>query len=157
MRLVDRMRSELSDGSGFTLVEMLVVLVIISMAYTVAMPRYERSKGAQLQAFTHTLANHLRRARAVSIETGKTAAVSFDMNRQAYALDGDDRAYRFPGNATVSLTTARDVARGDTAARVTIFPDGSSTGAKITIESAGQIMHIGVEWLTGLVSAQVRP
>jgi general secretion pathway protein H len=131
---------------------MLVVLAILSLAYAIAMPGFRRpATGVELQAVAHTLSGHLRAARAAAIVRGKPTVVAFKLDRQLYATEVDGREFRFPSDMGVSLETAREEVRADGLARLVFYPDGSSTGGRISLQRDGRILIIGVEWLTGLV------
>jgi general secretion pathway protein H len=52
----------------------------------------------------------------------------------------------------LSVTSATsDQSSGDIA-RIRFFPDGSSTGGRITLRSGRREWHVNVSWLTGAIS-----
>ena len=51
----------------------------------------------------------------------------------------------------VGITSASMDQAGDGTARIRFFPDGSSTGGRITLESGRRQWHVNVSWLTGAV------
>lgn len=55
-------------------------------------------------------------------------------------------------NAGVVKTSAREDQANATTGRIRFFPDGSSTGGRITLKRGQREWHVNVAWLTGAVS-----
>jgi general secretion pathway protein H len=52
----------------------------------------------------------------------------------------------------LSLTTATSEQLDDVRGRIRFFPDGTSTGGRVTISRDDRKFDITVDWLTGLVA-----
>ena len=57
-----------------------------------------------------------------------------------------------PEDIALELFTARSELESDTVGRVRFFPDGSSTGGRITLSLAERRYMVDVDWLTGRVT-----
>ena len=135
-----------------TLLELLVVLVVLGLALSVVVPSF--SSGSLERAARRAswdLAAALRETRSGAI-TGNTQTV--------FVLDPNARTYRFgrhpeprvlPSDLDVRFLAATSEVASGGGARVRFFPDGSSTGGRITIAAGAVSYAIGVHWLTGRV------
>jgi general secretion pathway protein H len=52
----------------------------------------------------------------------------------------------------LSITSAASDQSGGAIARIRFFPDGSSTGGRITLRSGQREWHVNVSWLTGAIT-----
>ncbi|MGH8184845.1 MAG: GspH/FimT family pseudopilin [Rhodanobacteraceae bacterium] len=137
--------------SGFTLIEMLAVIVLIAIAATVAaVSLHGRSRG-QLQATAQRVAAGLRDTRVRAMATGKPQWFTLDLRTHTFAAPG--RTPRsLPENATLHVTSAAEGSTQPGIARIGYFPDGSSSGGNITLGEAHRSLRVDVDWLTGAVT-----
>jgi general secretion pathway protein H len=54
-----------------------------------------------------------------------------------------------PKGLSISITSAKEDRPNDHTGRIRFFPDGSSTGGRITLQSGKRQWHVNVSWLTG--------
>ncbi|MGH6912897.1 MAG: GspH/FimT family pseudopilin [Geminicoccales bacterium] len=136
---------------GFTLLELLVVLAII--AFVVALvPGYMLRSQPRLDVnvAARAIADGLRRTRGEAILRNRS---------QVFALDVEDRLFR-PGEGTpvqidrtleLSFLTARSELQSESIGQIRFYPDGSSTGGRISVAQGGWQADVRNDWLTGLV------
>lgn len=121
------MKNRFTGIAGFTLIEMIVVLLILSVTIAVVAPRvgssWKRIEDSDfLQEFTETL----KRARLVAISSGRPVAFRLNGQERVYGFENPPRR-PIPLNAEVfSERLERDPATGDF--YITFFPDGSLVG-----------------------------
>ena len=136
-------------AQGFTLVELMVVMVIISLIMALVGTSMARSvSGAEARAATRKLVASLRYTRARAI---------LDKQEQVFLVDIDNRSYQVPGRKQVNLpegvdvtiTTARSEVTSEDVAGIRFFPDGGSTGGHIELTINEREYRINVAWLTG--------
>ncbi|MGJ5153956.1 GspH/FimT family pseudopilin [Bradyrhizobium sp. HKCCYLR1023] len=145
--------SEWQDGTsaGFTLVEMLAVLVILALAAAAAVPMLSRGTGTvSLDAATGELASALRATRAAAIVQNRVMTLSVDVDRRTFGSDVIQPRAFAPGiqaKLTYAAATGSSLAEGG----FRFFPDGSSTGGDLSLELAGRQVRLCVDWLTGTV------
>jgi general secretion pathway protein H len=148
----------LCDDSGVSLLELLVVLGILSFVLVLAMPSIRApSRSVEVRTAAHDLVSYLRSARAAAISRGRPVAVTFDVNNLWYRVETGGNPVRLPGDLSMSLTTARDLARDGSSGRMLFYPDGSATGGRIVLSRNKTSATIGVDWLTGTVRMEDRP
>ncbi len=136
---------------GFTLIELLVVMAVMGILLTVATPIFRRAlPGADLESSSREIASVLREARSIAIRTNQETGVVFDVEASSFAVAGGARQ-RLAGHITLALTTAASEQVSDSAGGIRFFPDGTSTGGRITISGANRVRFVVVDWLTGNV------
>lgn len=143
------LRSEQSGESGFTLIEILVVIVILGLTATLLLARGPaRSSGLEARVAASEVAQTLRLGRSLAIATDRPVVVMLDLFAHRLALDGVERAA-----LPAWLPLAARMVDGAAPRRVTFSfaPDGSATGGVIILGTPGRRILVGVDWLTGRV------
>lgn len=123
---------------GFTLIEMIVVLVVLGLVLGVVMTHGPaRSVRLELDGAARQVAGVLRVARSRAIADDRVVTVTFAPG--LYGLDGD-APHSLPGDVVVE------------GVRVIRFtPDGASSGGQVIVRGGDRQVAIGVDWLTGRV------
>lgn len=136
---------------GLTLLELTVVLVIVSLALAVLVPSLTAGRGVQVEQTGRVVAAVLRRARSAAIASSRERAVLFDVRDRRYSLvEGPSRL--FPTDVTLRLLTAREELVDGGRGYIRFFPDGSSTGGRLTLSVGTHASVVDVDWLTGAVT-----
>ncbi|MGH8354843.1 MAG: GspH/FimT family pseudopilin [Pseudomonas sp.] len=142
-----------SRGRGFTLLELLVVLVIASLAISLVGPAFQRlMPGLTLEAESRKLVAMLRHARSQAILTGTEVTVSQDAESGGLRLSYREQPYILPER--LSLVLEAGPAQGETAAGVTqilFYPRGDSSGGSLELKMEARSEVISVDWLSGRV------
>ena len=139
--------------AGFTLIELLVVTVIMVMAYSLAAPLVSSGvTSAELKASARQLAAGLRKARSEAVARRRETVLSVDLESRRFQLSSDNRLYRFPKDVDVKLFTAQSELINGSAGSIRFFPDGGSTGGRITLTARDRKYEVDVNWLTGQVN-----
>lgn len=134
---------------GFTLIEMLVVLVILGAMLGIVLSRGPvRSARLELDGAARDVATALRAARAQAIARDQTVTVAIDPVRHTLQV-GDARARTLPADYPIAV---RAVHGDKPAGGIAFLPDGSSSGGRVEIAGRGRRVLVGVDWLTGRVS-----
>lgn len=137
---------------GFTLLEMILVLVIAATVAAVAVPNLEPAlANMQLRAATRDIASALRYARGQALSRGREAVFSLDVDRHIYQVSGRRKAYGLPISVQLGLFTAETELSGQGQGSIRFYPDGSSTGGRVSLDAMGKRRLVDVNWLTGAV------
>ncbi|WP_036269252.1 GspH/FimT family protein [Methylocaldum szegediense] len=137
---------------GFTLLEMLLALAVAAALTAIAVPNLTPLLNrAQLTAAARDIASGLRYARGQALAGAREAIFELDVNRKAYRVSGRQKPFSLPDGVRLSLYTAEQEAGEDGIGSIRFFPDGSSTGGRVTLEAAGKKRLVDVNWLTGEV------
>ena len=137
--------------AGFTLFELLVVLTIIALASAVIVPSLVGRSGLEVKRNASELAAGLRQARGQAIVRNRATSVLLDVDRRQFKVADDGRPRQLHKDVTLTLYTARSELLGAQAGNIRFFPDGSSTGGRITVSGGRQTYLVDVDWLTGRV------
>lgn len=142
---------------GFTLIELLAVLVLLVAVTALVAPAFLKTGGVEVQAAARTLAAGLRRARSQAIQRNSIEALSLDLERREFALSFEGRPRKLPSDIELSLFTAQSAVESDTRGAIRFFPDGGSTGGRITLKRGPRQIHVDVGWLGGRVRVLEEP
>jgi general secretion pathway protein H len=138
---------------GFTLLELIVVLALGAMIYAVMLSApLGKASAADLKAAARTLASGLRQAQTVAMATRRDALLTIDVDAREFLTSGEAQVRRLPDNVDVKLFTAQSEVSSDRRGSIRFYPDGSSTGGRITVSSGERKYLVDVDWLTGRVS-----
>lgn len=141
-----------SRQDGFTLVELLAVLVVLAIAAGVSAAHLgTRHSGEVLQAAAHELASRCRAARAAAIRRASDQTVIIDMAHRLVRAGNDVPPLRIADTISVSSQTSATEQRSPSVAGIRFFPNGASTGGKVRLETGRQAYEVRVNWLTGRV------
>lgn len=138
--------------SGFTLLELLVVLALLAMTYALIPPMVNiGGSTVELKAGARQVAAGLRNARSRAVASRGETTLTLNVEARSFRLSGDDKPRNLPRQATISVYTAQgEVVDANTAA-IRFYPDGSSTGGRVTLAMGERKFLIDVDWLTGQV------
>ena len=142
------------ESRGFTLVELLVVLVIAGLVLALVGTSISRSiSGAEMRTAARKMASSLRYTRTRAILDKKEQVFLVDTENRSY-LAPKRKAVELPEGMKVLLTTARSELTAESVGGIRFYPDGGSTGGSIELDANGRIYRINVAWLTGEASVQ---
>ncbi len=139
--------------AGFTLLEIVVVLVIGAVVYAVLLGGPLRGpSSADLKYSARTLASGLREAQALAMRSRRDARLTLDLQSREFSVDGDPEVHKLPEGIDLKLYTAQSEAASERRGAIRFYPDGSSTGGRITVAAGERKYLVDVDWLTGRVS-----
>ncbi|MEO6104075.1 MAG: GspH/FimT family pseudopilin [Pseudoxanthomonas sp.] len=141
-----------ASARGFTLMEVLVVLVIIAMATTLAAMVFSGGlDGMRLRSSSKEIAAQLRYTRTQAIATGQPQRFTIDPHGHLWQAAGK-RHGRIPQSLGVDFTGAREVQPRVGDGGIVFFPDGASTGGRVQLSIKRAAWRIDVGWLTGEIT-----
>ncbi len=130
-----------------------MVLVIAASAYAVlAGTMFRGASSGDLKAAARTLASGLRQAQSTAMVTRRDALLTLDVEAREFQVPGDTEMRRVPDNVELKLFTAQSEVASERKGSIRFYPDGSSTGGRITVSSGERKYLVDVDWLTGRVS-----
>jgi general secretion pathway protein H len=137
-------------GAGFTLIEVVAVMLIIALVASLALTMMPGTGRAGLKALTLQTASLFRRERLGAILTGRDREVSLDGERRVLVGDGGDMV-ALPRDVVVDILGIDETWSGRQAV-VRFHSDGASTGAVLKLSRAEAEYEIRVNWYTGGVA-----
>ena len=123
------------------------------MAYSLAGPLVSSGvSSTELKASARQLAAGLRKARSDAVSQRRETVLTLDVQNRRFQLSGDSRVYRLPKDVEVKLFTAQSELVNSNTGSIRFFPDGGSTGGRITVAAKQRQYAVDVNWLTGQVA-----
>ena len=136
--------------SGFTLIEVVAVMLIIALVASLAVTKIPGTGRGRLQAVALETAALLRRERLGAVMTGRDRQVSLDGEQRVLVGDGGD-VVAVPRDVVLDILGIDALWSGRQAV-VRFHPDGASTGAVLKLSREKAEYEIRVNWYTGGVS-----
>ena len=140
---------------GFTLLEIVIVLVIAAMAMGLVLSFSGKgASAADLKASARALAAGLRTAQSTAMTTRRDSLLTVDVDSRLFSFSGEDKPHKLPDGVDLKLYTAQAEVETERKGSIRFYPDGSSTGGRITLSAGERKYLVDVDWLTGRVSIE---
>ncbi|WP_300627195.1 GspH/FimT family pseudopilin [Pseudomonas sp.] len=137
---------------GFTLLEMLVVILLISLAAgLLSVGLRQGLQAAKERRVVGQMVEALRTTRASAIISGQASRTEFDLHNRAFSAPGRAPMH-WPQDLQLNVHTAEQAGSA-----VEFYPDGSSTGGNLLLTSGTRRWRIDIGWLTGSVQSKALP
>lgn len=138
---------------GLTLLELLIVLVLIGLITAVTIPILGNGVSTtQLRSAAREVAAGLRTARGQAITQRTESVLVLDVAARAFSVPPDTRTHPInPGIELKLYTAAHDIVNENVGA-IRFYPDGGSTGGRVTLSAGERKYDVDVDWLTGRVA-----
>jgi general secretion pathway protein H len=133
--------------AGFTLIEVVAVMLIIALVASLAVTMMPGTGRGRLKALTLEVAALLRRERLGAIMTGRQREVSIDGERRVLVGEGGN-VVAIPRDVALDVVGIDALWSGRQAV-VRFLPDGASTGAVLKLSREKAEYEIRVNWFTG--------
>ena len=140
--------------SGFTLVELIVVLAILAGIAALVAPSFSRTvASARLRTAASDVRSTFARARALAVASARERSAVFDLSRGEFGVDNEAVRVLPESIRLEALLSGGDrVDRGSV--RVRFFPDGGGEKVEISVTALdGGALRVTVDPLTGLSEA----
>jgi len=124
--------------SGFTLIELMIVIAIIGILATVAIPAYQTYSDRSRFAEVVLAASNYKSASEVAVQTGRASAIA-NLNAGSYGIPPAITT----GNAVGQYVDTVTIAGG----LITATSTNLSTNTTYTLQAA--IVNRGVQWTEG--------
>jgi general secretion pathway protein H len=136
---------------GFSLIEMLAVLTLVALAAGIAAGMISSNlSGAKTRAAVRDLTAALRQTRGLAIVNGEERSLEIDVEARTYQVPGK-KPVQLPEELQMKLLTAATEQTGDSKGLIRFFPDGSSSGGRVTLNRERHEWRVEIAWLTGEV------
>ncbi len=135
--------------AGFTLIELMAVLVVAGLLGGLAMPVFAAASDAlRLQTSARALAADLRAARGAALLSGVAVSVLLDPEARGYRLAGGGAPVTLPDGVALRFTPG-PLAAGPL--RLDFLPDGSASGGDVVLAGPREAALVAVAPMTGAI------
>src|SRR5580765_4499428 len=136
------MTSRSETTSGFTLIEMIMVIAILGlMMVLVTVNGTPVSPATHARAAAEAISATLRTARSMAARENRSVEVTIDLALRSYRL-GTAPADMLPNDLRLSLLTSTDQLVSDSVGRIRFSPNGSSSGGRVSVEGGNRTWWI---------------
>lgn len=139
------------EAAGFTLIELLVVITLLAILSSILTPILIPSPARTLKAAASEVATTLRETRRLAQSRQTHRRFMVDTETERYGIEGASDWRQLPDGTQATLTTAQSLLVGQGRGGIDFFPDGSSTGGRVTLSMSGRSVRVDIEWLTGRI------
>ena len=140
---------------GFTLLELMVVLFIMVLGFSMVSINLSSSNNTTAhQQAARDIVSALRYARGMALMTHKETTVNFNLIEHSYRVNNRDKVYTVPETITLTLVTAKSQLTGQDQGSIRFFADGSSTGGRVSLTRGETVWQININWLTGKIELE---
>lgn len=138
--------------AGFTLLEMIIVLMIAALVFGVGALGLSALKGrVNPGRLSEDLVDLFDSARLRAHRDQSLQTVVIDLEAKAVFVRGGHYRILIPADYSVSVVAGREIVADAKAPEIRFSPDGTSSGGEIVISSpAGAQAQLEISWLTGL-------
>jgi general secretion pathway protein H len=141
------------NDRGFTLLEIVVVLALgVAMYLLLLATPFGKVTAADVKAAARTLASGLRQAQSTAMASRRDAVLTIDVESREFVTTRDPDPRKLPESIDLKLYGAQSEMTSERRGSIRFYPDGSSTGGRITVSSGERKLLVDVDWLTGRVS-----
>jgi general secretion pathway protein H len=140
--------------SGFTLMELIVVLAILGALAALVTPSFSRTvASARLRSAASDVRTALARGRALAVAAARERAVTFDLSRGEFGVD-NEAVRSLPETIRLGAVLPGEERQERGSVRVRFFPDGSGEEVEIFVTAEdGGTLRVTVDPLTGMSEA----
>jgi general secretion pathway protein H len=147
---------------GFSLLETIAVLVLLSLSIALLAPSLSRfSKAVELKAAVKKISAILRYCRSEAVNRGQVYQISFDKDLREVRVKSIDSAnsspktYVFPEGINLKEVDVESPEYDSDFPAIEFYPGGGSNGGTIVLDSQGGAGYkIKVHFLTGSVEIE---
>jgi general secretion pathway protein H len=152
VKKTERLRSLPSLNNGFTLLELLVVLFIMILGFSIVGINLSSGEGSSaIKVAARDMVSALRYTRGQALMLHQEATMAINLSENNYTVNDRIQHYRIPKTISLTVVTAQSELSGNGIANIRFFPDGSSTGGRVTLEQGKFAWEININWLTGQI------
>jgi general secretion pathway protein H len=142
-----------TGSGGFTLIELLVVLLILGFVIFLAPAAFQRAvPGLEIKAAARTMAMAFRQVRSAAIRDNREIPVIIDVDARTVRVGIEQSPTQLSRRLGLQLFAGRSEMLGGNAGQIRFFPDGTSTGGRVTLTTSGSRYNVVVDWLSGLAA-----
>jgi prepilin-type N-terminal cleavage/methylation domain-containing protein len=153
--------------SGFTMIEIVIVIVVIGIAALLAIPMMSSASSLQIRSAANMLAADLEYAKSMAISRGQNYSVEFDKDADSYKIVGPDGnpidhpvktgfkyVVSFQNESRLSRVDITSATFGTDQTVVFDCLGSPDSGGSVVLQADGTTKTVTVEPVTGFISIE---
>lgn len=138
--------------AGYSLIELIVAMTILAMLVSVtAYGLGLAPRGTSFRAQSAQVMRTLQLAQSRAIAERRVVSVEFNVRDKLWRLDGGE-ATAFDPSFAIALRLPDSELTTPDSARISFYPDGSSSGGRLSLQRGDATRAIFVDWISGQIS-----
>ncbi|WP_428033770.1 pilus assembly FimT family protein [Amphritea sp.] len=134
--------------TGFTLLELLVVMAIAGMLLALVIPRFGAAfSGAQFQKQVHDLTTTLNQARNTASETGQIVKLELSTADRSLINSAGETLFSWSENSELVFINSEQ--QPLESGYLLFIPNAGSNGATLQLTQQDKKTNFSINWLTG--------
>lgn len=135
---------------GFTLLELLIVMLILSFVMALTVVYIGRGGlGDDLKIATRKVVAAARQARAAAVLQNREVVFEIDLGQRLLGTENLARNLSLPEGIQIKVQAAESEQIDPKRAGIRFFPDGGSTGGRVTLSAGNRHFSVVIDWLSG--------
>jgi general secretion pathway protein H len=134
------------SSSGVTLLELLIVLMLMALIAAVTIPIF----GPGVSTTELRSCGDFARGQAIAQRTETMLVI--DVATRSFIVPPDARVHALASGIDLKLFTAQRDLVSDQVGALRFYPDGGSSGGRVTLSAGERRYDVDVDWLTGRVA-----
>ncbi len=136
---------------GFTLVEVLVVITLMAIvAGSISFVALRQSD--DLLSLSRDIVSSMKMTQLRAIREDRPLQIEIDLENNS--IEFTEKIITLPESFFITVKTASDQLIDDQLIGMTFYPDASSSGGSILLESETELFEINVIWISGKISTK---
>ena len=151
------MRTRVAKRNGFTLVEMLIVIVILAVVSAVTVPAFRSSPDDDITSSANVLTTLMQRSRQTAVERGQTVTLVVDAENARYwaTLQSTGQADSLLSYGPLELASGATIKSDEPRPRYVFAPSGAASGAPLEVRLDSRAAVITLNQWTGDARAEI--
>ncbi|MGK6317746.1 prepilin-type N-terminal cleavage/methylation domain-containing protein [Neorhizobium sp. DT-125] len=139
------------SNAGFSLMEMLVVLAVLGLLFSIAVPSFRSLTKPTPASIARQVLHEAQLTRLAALKAGRPRSLIMDAEAKFIRSDAKDEGIQIPPAISFSATFGRDEKTTLKQGSITFYPDGSATGGILRFAASGSpAVVLSINWLTGI-------
>ena len=145
------------DRQGFTLLEMLIVIVIVAIVSAVTVPAFRATPDDEITASAKSLTTLMQRSRQTAVERGETVSLVVDADNARYwaTIVNPGSPDSVVSYGTLELASGATLSADAARTRYVFAPTGSATGSPIVVRLESRAAVVTLDQWTGDAHAEI--
>ncbi|MEA3241227.1 MAG: GspH/FimT family pseudopilin [Pseudomonadota bacterium] len=146
----------MASRRGFTLLELIVVMVLMALGVSLITTSLGRGLGRRRpKAFVQQFVSLCRQARSQALAGGQPVHLTIDGEARRCLLEGRKPGLKIPEIVRIEVEDRVSTYDTEAAYQIIFFPDGSSTGDRLVFSADEQpLANLQLDPLTGFILLQ---
>ncbi|MFN7089151.1 MAG: Tfp pilus assembly protein FimT/FimU [Allorhizobium sp.] len=150
-------RTPLPQDEGFSLLEMIIVVAILSLGITIASFAFQAAQRPKTpDSVAREIAHLIVFIRLDAVNSRRQRSLVVDMATRTISNERGDRSLFVPAGIEITAVTGRELIGTENRAVIVFLPDGSSSGGEISFDNGIAPVVLRIPWLTGIPSVGTR-